>query len=133
MKWYIHVLNNYVNFEGRARREEYWMFTLFHLIFIFLLVIIPIALFDSPLGTLPVLIYFLATFLPTLAVTIRRLHDTGKSGWFYLITFIPYLGGLILLIFTVENGNKGQNKYGPDPKGRNDEEIEDIGKPILDN
>ena len=133
MKYYLHVWNNYVNFEGRARREEYWMFTLFHVIFIFLLVFIPSVFIDSSLAMIPLLLYMLATFLPSLAVSIRRLHDTGKSGWFYLISFIPYLGGLILLIFMVENGNKGNNKYGPDPKGGNDEEIEEIGKPLLDN
>ena len=133
MKWYLHVLKNYVNFEGRARREEYWMFTLFHIIIIFLTVVIPASLFDSPLGSIPLFLYIFATFLPGLAVTIRRLHDTGKSGWYYLISFIPYLGGFILLIFMLESGNKGNNKYGPDPKGGNDDEIEEIGKPLLDN
>ncbi|BDP42173.1 hypothetical protein DAETH_21420 [Deinococcus aetherius] len=62
-------------------------------------------------------VYGLATFLPTLAVNIRRLHDTGRSGWWYLIAFVPLVGGIVLLIFAVMDSQPGTNKWGPNPKG----------------
>ncbi|MFL1013500.1 DUF805 domain-containing protein [Flavisericum labens] len=136
MNWYLKVIkDNYANFNGRARRQEYWMFTLIHVIIIFILGFLGGAFAESSDNLIPLIIlaiYFLATFLPGLAVTVRRLHDTGKSGWFYLITLIPYIGGIILLVFTVKNGDVGSNKYGPDPKAPSIDEIDDIGKPLVD-
>lgn len=133
MEWYLKVIrDNYVNFEGRARRTEYWMFYLFHVIIIFALAFLMGLSAESDVSfvfLILLIIYALGTFLPSLAVTVRRLHDTNKSGWFYLISFIPYIGGLILLIFMVIDGDTGTNNYGPDPKVPQ-EEIDDIGKPI---
>ncbi len=110
MKWYLKVIqNNYANFNGRACRKEYWMFFLIHMLFLITWMIIGI-INDSPLifG-----IYILITIIPNLAVTVRRLHDINKSGWFLLISFIPYLGNFILLIFLIMKGNKSDNIYGP--------------------
>lgn len=136
MNWYLKVVrDNYANFEGRARRKEYWMFMLFQIIFYVFLGLIG-AFFvessNSSLGLIPLGLYMLATFIPSLAVSARRLHDIGKTGWFYLVRFIPYIGGIWFLILMVQNGNTGPNEYGIDPKGSNNDEINEIGKPLLD-
>ena len=137
MNWYLKVVrDNYANFNGRARRMEYWMFTLFNTLIIFGLALIA-GLFAGGFGSdgPPMImfgligIYVLAVLIPGIAVAVRRLHDTGRSGWWYLISFVPYIGGIILFIFMVIEGNKGSNQYGPDPKG-DLEEIDEIGKPV---
>jgi uncharacterized membrane protein YhaH (DUF805 family) len=120
MNWYIKVLRNYFNFSGRARRKEYWMFFLFQLIFAIIAIVIDnvlgLAIRDVGYGPFYIL-YALATLIPGLAVTVRRLHDTGKSGWYFLVAFIPLIGGIILLVFMVMDGEHGENAYGEDPKG----------------
>ncbi|GEC90245.1 MULTISPECIES: DUF805 domain-containing protein [Brevibacillus] len=112
MHWYTSVLKKYVAFTGRARRQEYWMFTLFNII-----VSLVIALVDSLLGTASVLglIYSLAVLLPSLSVTARRLHDTGRSGWWILLSFIPFIGAIILIVFLCQD-SQGDNQYGANPK-----------------
>lgn len=134
MKWYVKVLSNYVNFSGRARRKEFWMFFLFNLIIIFglsfLLAFIE-DLIDYELGPIILGIYLLAIFIPYFALISRRLHDTGKSGWYFLVYFIPFIGGIWFLILMATNGDVGPNKYGPDPKNILKDEIDDIGKPLL--
>ena len=136
MKWYLKVVrDNYANFDGRARREEYWMFTLFNALFIIAIVIasgsIATAL-DSPGIFSLYIIYALGVLIPSIAVTVRRLHDTGKSGWYYLVSLIPFIGGIWLLILLVTEGDRRSNEYGPDPKAPNIEEISDIGKQVED-
>ena len=122
MEWYLKVMrDNYANFNGRARRKEYWMFTLFFLLFALLagFVIGILSAVGETVAMIVIIlavVWYLAHLVPSLAVTVRRLHDTGKSGWFYLLAFIPYIGGLIIFIFTVIEGDKGDNKYGLDPK-----------------
>ena len=126
MEWYLAVLKKYAVFEGRARRKEYWYFALINvLIFIPLLIIgliMAVATSSSEqniyfgLMYIPVLLYGIFIFLPSLAVTVRRLHDTNRSGWWYLINFVPWVGGIILLVLTVLDGTRGPNQYGPDPK-----------------
>ena len=119
MNWYIGVLKKYAVFDGRARRKECWFFFLFTII-----VSVILAIIDNLTGTysaqahLGLLggLYALGTLLPGIGVTIRRLHDTGRTGWWILIAFVPIVGGIILLIFMVLDGNPGENKYGPDPK-----------------
>jgi uncharacterized membrane protein YhaH (DUF805 family) len=107
------VLKNYVGFQGRARRKEYWMFVLFSaIISIVLSIIDAIANLSSVLSG----IYSLAVFLPSLAVSVRRLHDTGRSGWWILIGLIPLIGAIILLVFTCQDSQENDNKYGPNPK-----------------
>jgi uncharacterized membrane protein YhaH (DUF805 family) len=119
MQWYLHVLRQYTVFTGRARRTEYWMFTLFSVI-----IAIVLAVLDSLLGLsflpggtgLLGLLYSLAVLLPSLGVSIRRLHDTGRTGWWLLIALIPLVGAIVLIVFLATAGNIGQNSYGPDPK-----------------
>lgn len=120
MNYYLHVLRNYTNFSGRARRKEYWMFVLFNFIFVVIA-----AVLDNVLGLtfapgIPYgwiyLLYTLFVLLPSLAVGVRRLHDIGKSGWWLLIALIPLIGGIWLLVLLVTDGNAGDNEYGPDPK-----------------
>ena len=107
MSWYIDVMtNNYLNFNGRARRKEFWMFTLVHLIIIFLLL---------SLRLLPLfIIYFLLTVIPAVGVGIRRLHDTGRSGWWVLLANSPLL--FIYYYFMILEGDSGGNIYGESPK-----------------
>ncbi len=124
MKWYLKVVrDNYANFEGRARREEYWMFALFNVIFI-MLAYIPLiagAAMESEalmmVGGLLLFLYIVALFIPSIAVAVRRLHDQGKSGTWYFINFVPFIGGIWFLILMITEGTHGTNQYGPDPKG----------------
>ncbi|MEF2966993.1 DUF805 domain-containing protein [Paenibacillus sp. M1] len=113
MDWYLKVLKNYVGFEGRARRKEYWMFVLFNFIISFILGFVSGLI---GIGNILGYLYSLAVLLPSLAVLFRRLHDTGKSGWWVLISLIPVVGTIILLVFTCLDGDEGINKYGPNPK-----------------
>ena len=113
MEWYLKVVrDNYANFNGRASRQEYWMFNLFN--FIFTIVVGFIDVFLS-LGFLS-LLYVLAILIPGLAVFVRRLHDVNKSGWWFFIIFIPIIGAIWMLILLCTDGNPGENSYGPSPK-----------------
>ena len=114
MSWYLEVLKKYAVFEGRARRKEYWYFTLFNAIFMALSLLISLVLFDFTF--ILVWIYILATMIPGLAVSVRRLHDTGRSGWLYLLFLIPLVGTILWLVFMAEDGTPGENQYGPNPK-----------------
>ncbi|MFT6464809.1 DUF805 domain-containing protein [Halopseudomonas sp.] len=120
MEWYLEVLRKYAVFSGRARRKEYWFFTLFNLLAMLVLSFIDgmIGMYsiEAGVGVLSG-IYALGILIPSLAVTVRRLHDTGRTGWWILLAFIPLIGALVLLIFTVLDSTPGSNKYGPDPKG----------------
>lgn len=113
MNWYLKVLKQYAVFSGRARRTEYWMFFLFNLIIVFVLGFVE-ALVGGPgvIGTL----YSLAVLIPSIAVSVRRLHDTDRSGWWLLIALIPLIGTIVLLVFMVQDGKPGQNQYGANPK-----------------
>lgn len=112
MQWYLNVVKNYVGFQGRARRKEYWMFVLFNIIF-------ALALFILGYVTNLLFLYYLyvlAVFLPSLAVEIRRLHDTGRTGWWMLIALVPFAGAIVLLIFFVLDSDPQENRFGPNPK-----------------
>lgn len=115
MQWYLKALTNYVGFTGRARRKEYWYFTLINLVISSALYLIALALDNTLLQTLWIL-YGLAVFLPGLAVAVRRLHDTDRSGWWLLIAFIPLIGAIVLLVFLFTDSTPGANQYGPSPK-----------------
>ena len=119
MSWYLKVLRNYAVFSGRARRKEYWMFVLFSIIFSIVLTIIDVVtgLYSKTydIGLLTT-IYSLAVLVPTLAVSVRRLHDTNRSGWWYFIALVPLAGAIILLVFFAMNSQPGDNQYGPNPK-----------------
>ena len=113
MEWYLKVVrDNYANFNGRASRQEYWMFFLFNMIFAIVIIGIDIIL---GLGFLNV-IYSLVVMIPGMAVNIRRLHDIGKSGWMVLIVLIPCIGAFWLLYLMVQDSSPLDNEYGPSPK-----------------
>lgn len=111
---YLEAFRKYATFSGRARRKELWYFHLFDA-----LAYIVLAMFTGSIagGEGLIGLYFLVSIIPRLSVAVRRLHDTGKSGWILLIGVIPLLGALFLLIFLVEDSKPGENKYGPNPKG----------------
>jgi uncharacterized membrane protein YhaH (DUF805 family) len=128
MNWYMEVLRKYADFNGRARRSEYWMYHLFSTLIVMALVLLAgaaIALMGRTYGNggavllivAPIWLYFMAMIIPNLAVAVRRLHDTGRSGWFILISFIPIVGGIILLVFLCSDSQPGPNLYGQNPKG----------------
>jgi uncharacterized membrane protein YhaH (DUF805 family) len=143
MNWMFAPFRKYADFSGRARRMEFWMYMLLQTIVVGLLMLLlfgslPWAeivaaseaqnagmAYTGPqpqlgamfyLSTTLYVLWVLATFLPTLAVTVRRLHDLDKSGWFYLLNFVPF-GGIVLIVFYFMEGTSGPNQYGPDPKG----------------
>jgi uncharacterized membrane protein YhaH (DUF805 family) len=117
MDWYLGVLKKYTVFTGRARRREYWMFVLFNIIISVVLSIIDRVIGNPEMG-LGILgtLYALAVLVPSLAVGVRRLHDTNRSGWWLLIGLIPCIGFIVLIIFTVQDSQAGDNQYGPNPK-----------------
>ena len=118
MEWYLKVLGQYADFTGRARRKEYWMFTLISLIISVVLAILDSVLnFDSNAGAfnfgLLGGLYSLAVLLPTWAVGVLRLHDIGRSGWWMLLGFIPVIGWIVLIVFFATHGQPRPKPYGP--------------------
>lgn len=118
MDWYLKVLKNYFNFEGRARRKEYWMFVL-----ISLLVSVGLSIVDGVAGLhagggfgMLGAIYSLAILIPSISLGARRLHDLDKSGWWQLILLIPLIGAIVLIVWAATEGQPGSNRFGPDPK-----------------
>jgi uncharacterized membrane protein YhaH (DUF805 family) len=113
MYWFIEALKKYAVFQGRARRKEYWMF---YLMSIIIAVIIGALEGMFRLPGLIGKIYPYTMALPTISVSVRRLHDTNRSGWWFLINLIPVIGSIFFLLFTIEDSTPGENKYGPNPK-----------------
>jgi len=113
MHWYAEVMKKYAVFSGRASRTEYWMFLLCNVLIAFVL-----GLLEGSLGGRNILnaLYSIVVFVPSIAVSIRRLHDIGRSGWWMLIALIPLAGTIILVVFAIEDSEPGENRYGPDPK-----------------
>jgi uncharacterized membrane protein YhaH (DUF805 family) len=126
MQWYMKVLRQYADFTGRARRTEFWMFVLFNAIAVIILTILDnlLGLSSSSMGGGSIVvtsglltgIYQLAVLVPSLAVGARRLHDTGRSGWWQLIALIPIVGAIILIVFFATDGQPQPNQYGVNPK-----------------
>lgn len=124
MRWMLMPLRRYAEFSGRSRRKEYWMFALLNVIVWTIICLIGLrgagTLFSD---TDELMMYFLTTggiyslitFIPSLALAVRRLHDTSKSGWLLLLGLIPLVGGLLLLLFYLTEGTRGDNRFGPDP------------------
>jgi uncharacterized membrane protein YhaH (DUF805 family) len=119
VSWYLEVLKKYATFGGRARRKEYWMFLLVNLV-----ITIVLGMVESQLGLVGALgfgmlslVYSVVLLLPSIAVGVRRLHDTGRSGWWLLIAFVPLVGAIALIVFAAQEGEQGHNEYGPNPKG----------------
>ena len=115
---------NYGAFKGRAGRSEYWFIQLFLVLTNLAAAFIDLALLDGDVegliamggGGIVGLVWILATIVPALAVLIRRLHDTGRSGWWALIGVVPVVGAIVLLVFTVQDSTPGEQKYGASPK-----------------
>ena len=116
--------SHYSKFKGRSRRSEYWWIQLFLVLTNLAVAAIDLALMNGDVdrfianggGGIVGLIWILVTIVPALAVLVRRLHDTGKSGWWVLIGFVPLIGGIVLLVFTVLDSDAGENKFGESPK-----------------
>ena len=119
MNWFITALKKYAVFSGRSRRSEYWYFILFYLI-----IYIALSFIDGVTGTfdaksgigLLTAIFSLALLIPSLAVSVRRLHDTDRSGWWLLIGLVPLIGAIVLIVFFVQDSGAGTNRFGPNPK-----------------
>jgi len=128
--WKKVVFENYANFKGRARRAEYWYFTLGSSLLIIPFYIMAIVGFTNDSGSLAIIasaiyvIVALGILIPSLAVVVRRLHDLNKSGWYYFIGLIPFIGGIILLVWLFTDGNRFTNNYGTDPKKINEPEFD---------
>jgi uncharacterized membrane protein YhaH (DUF805 family) len=131
MEWMVRPYLRYAKFTGRSRRREYWLFVLFCI----LVVMVIEALFgtresviiqdwhstkviSSGAGSLIGNLFALGSIVPSLAVTIRRLHDIDRSGWLIMLTFLPFLGWFTLFVFMCLDGTAGGNRFGPDPKDR---------------
>jgi len=115
------LTDKYADFTGRARRAEYWWFVLMNFIVITAIAIVSLILYSvsDTLGVLGIVIYAvyaLAVIVPGVAVAVRRLHDTNKSGWMILVGLIPLVGGILILVFYFTDGDPGPNQYGPSPK-----------------
>lgn len=125
------VFGNYANFSGRARRSEYWFFYLFNMIAVFVFMIVGAILggifggsgsgaaIGTVIGYVLYILYALAALIPSLAVTVRRLHDTNRSGWNIFWALLPLVGAIVLLVFMVRDSFPGENQYGENPKGIN--------------
>jgi len=117
------VFKKYATFTGRASRSEYWWWTLFVLIASIVLTIIDTAVLGAEEYGILSTIFGLAILVPAIAVTVRRLHDTDRSGWWIFLGLIPIIGTLVLLFWYVSRGREGDNRFGPDPLGANVGEV----------
>ncbi|HEX7709985.1 MAG TPA: DUF805 domain-containing protein [Sphingomonadaceae bacterium] len=136
MQWMFLPYKRYFDFSGRSRRMEYWMFALLWFI---IGVIFDIGVFASMpsaeamqagvapaglgIGAVIFGIFAAASLIPAIAVTVRRLHDTDRSGWWWFIQLIPLIGAIVMLVFMLLDGTPGPNRFGPDPKSRTDAEV----------
>jgi uncharacterized membrane protein YhaH (DUF805 family) len=120
MDWFLVVVKErYAQFSGRARRSEYWYYYLFYV-----LILVGLAVVDGITGTFNAAtgvgllsgVFGLAMLIPSLAVSVRRLHDTGRSGWWLLLALLPLIGAIVLLVFMLQNSAPGGNQYGANPK-----------------
>lgn len=129
----VRPYRRYFDFSGRSRRLEYWMFSLFMVLVTLACILVMIAgipfdqlqgngdaipAFRTPfwVGLGGIALFYLGSFIPGIAVTVRRFHDQDLSGWLYLLSFVPYVGGLIVFVFMCLDGTRGINRFGPDPK-----------------
>lgn len=130
MEWMFVPLQKYAVFSGRARRREYWMYALFLLIVGIVAAVLEVSLGWAapgegwgPLTT----VLSLATFVPSLAVAVRRMHDIGRSGWWVLVGLIPLIGWIVMLVFFVQDSEPGANRFGPNPKEAGEASVGEAG------
>jgi len=136
--WMVMPLKKYADFSGRSQRMEYWMYFLLNFGVLVLLVGLALAGIpwseyrtnpQAPPGSLTIvsvillMIWIFGTFIPSIAVEVRRFHDQDKSGWFWFLRLVPYVGGIIIIVFMGIDGTPGPNRYGPDPKGGDDADV----------
>jgi uncharacterized membrane protein YhaH (DUF805 family) len=141
--WMLMPYRRYVDFNGRSQRIEYWLFMLFYWIAIILLFALimaglpwddmtpdevaePVPAMPGPLtwvGVVLMFVFMIGSLVPSIAVTVRRFHDQDKTGWLYLLNFIPYVGPFVILVFMCIEGTRGPNSYGEDPKDPHHERI----------
>jgi uncharacterized membrane protein YhaH (DUF805 family) len=122
--YYFDAFKQYATFSGRARRSEYWYFQLFNFLTTILIGAIAFFTFKES-AVFIILLYGLVVMLPSLALVVRRLHDIGKSGWYYFVSFIPIVGSIWILVLLVTDSQYGPNEYGLNPKGLGNEDEED--------
>ena len=115
LDWFKKALRNYTNFSGRARRKEYWYFVLVQMGLIIVAMILDAIIFNSETGLFYIVVVH-GLFLPGLAVTIRRLHDTSRSGWWFLLSILPLIGSIVLLVFLASDTKLETNQWGPPAK-----------------
>jgi len=116
MSYWLECWKKYAVFSGRARRKEYWMFALFNFVIMFAVCFVLVLIGARQAVNMVSSAYQLAVFLPALGVAVRRLHDTGRSGWWFLINLIPIVGVIVFLVFMCLDSEPGSNEYGPNPK-----------------
>ena len=109
------IIKKYAKFEGRANRTQYWYFVLTEILAFFILVDLCVIPFVNIIAFLALLVLGLGLIVPGIAVSVRRLHDTNKSGWWLLLCFVPFVGSIVILVFMCLEGTKGANKYGDEP------------------
>ena len=116
MNYFIEcITTKYADFSGRARRQEYWMFALFYVL-LYIIISFVVSAFPESVASLVLLAFVLGLFIPCLSALVRRLHDTGRSGWWVLLQIIPVIGPIVIFIFCVLDGEPTDNEYGPNPK-----------------
>jgi uncharacterized membrane protein YhaH (DUF805 family) len=116
MEWYLMALRKYAQFSGRSHRREFWFYVLVNLIILSVIMLVGAILHLVFLGVIVARVYGLAVLVPNIAVTARRLHDTGRSGWWQLIYFVPVVGVIVMLVFLCQDSDPAENEYGPNPK-----------------
>ncbi|MFK7803228.1 MAG: DUF805 domain-containing protein [Anaerolineae bacterium] len=120
MNWYLKVFKQYFDFRGRARRKEYWPFTLINAVILGIFMLLDFVIFGANFetgeGIILYPLYAIITFIPGLAVAIRRLHDTGKHGWYLFTAFVPFIGIFILIYYLAQDSERDSNRWGANPK-----------------
>lgn len=109
------IIKKYAKFEGRANRPQYWYFVLTQFLAFFILELLCVIPFVNIIAFLALLVLGLGLIVPGIAVSVRRLHDTNRSGWWLLLCFVPFVGSIVILVFMCLEGTKGANKYGDEP------------------
>ncbi len=134
MDWMLMPYRRYFDFSGRSRRKEYWLFTLFFYLVCILfgsLILSGVVGLENKeppgsafwFGRTGLMLFVLGSIIPSIACAVRRFHDQNHSGWFYLLSFIPSVGWIVLIVFMCIEGTRGENQYGPDPQGHGDADV----------